>query len=63
LEGEIKGWEAYLEEKDDNKVIDAIRKSSLTGRPCGDDGFMRRIEGILNRELRAKRWGRPSKGK
>ena len=63
LEREIKDWEVYLEEKDDNKVIDAIRKSSLTGRPCGDDGFMRKIEGILKRELRAKKWGRPSKGK
>ena len=52
----------YFVEKDDNEVIEAIRKNSLTGRPCGDDGFIGRIEGLLNRELKARGKGRPIKG-
>jgi hypothetical protein len=31
------------------------------GRPCGDDGFVGRIEGLLNRELKARGKGRPIK--
>jgi putative transposase len=61
LEEEIKGWGAYLREKEDNLIIESIRKNSLTGRPCGDDRFIQTIEGLLGRELKAKPWGRPSK--
>jgi len=59
LEQEIEDWLAYLEAKDDDKVIEAIRKNSLAGRPCGDDGFIESIGGLLNRELRVRGRGRP----
>ena len=33
----------YLEEKDDECMVDTIRSNSKTGRPCGDDGFMQTV--------------------
>ncbi|NWF94216.1 MAG: transposase [Syntrophaceae bacterium] len=61
LEDEIEDWKAYLKETEDKKVIEAIRKNSLSGRPCGDDGFIRKIEALLNRQLEARARGRPKK--
>ena len=34
-------WQAYLAEEDDGKRIEVNRKHSLTGRPCGEAGFIR----------------------
>jgi len=33
----------------------------MTGRPCGNDSFMKKIETLFGRRLRALPWGRPSK--
>jgi glutaredoxin-related protein len=53
LEKEIKNWQAYLHEKDDEQPVKDIRKSSMTGHPCGDEEFIQRIEELLSRKLRA----------
>lgn len=63
LEAEIKNWLLFLKEKDDDQVIEDIRKNSLTGRPCGDDTFIQTIEGLLGRKLKAMVRGRPRKEK
>ena len=60
---EIKDWLGYLKEKGDKQLIEEIRKNSLTGRPCGDDAFIRKIEGIVGRRLKALPRGRPRKDK
>lgn len=44
LETEIKDWRGYLIEKEDERLLDDIRKNSLTGRPCGTDAFIQKIE-------------------
>jgi putative transposase len=44
LEKEIEDWLEYLREKEDEQIIRNIRKCSMTGRPCGDDRFMKRLE-------------------
>ena len=36
-----------------------IRKNSKTGMPCGDKGFIQKIEGVLGRKLNALPKGRP----
>ncbi len=59
LDTEIRDWEGYLREAYDEKLIEGIRKNGLTGRPCGDEGFISKIEGILGRELKANPPGRP----
>jgi len=61
LEGDIKDWRAYLKERDDNRLIEGIRKNSLTGRPCGEDAFIQKIEKMLGRNLKAQKRGRPGK--
>jgi len=59
LDFEIKDWEAYLREVDDEELVKGIRKNGLTGRPCGDEGFISKIEAMLGRELKSKPPGRP----
>ena len=61
LEDEIKDWSAYLRDMDDKVLVESIQKNSMTGRPCGDDGFIEIIEGIVGRRLKALPSGRPRK--
>ena len=63
LTGQIQDWLGYLGEMEDDLMVDAIRSNSKTGRPCGDDGFMQTIEGIVGRRLKAMPKGRPKKAK
>lgn len=63
LTKQVQDWAGYLEEREDNTVIDTIRSSTRTGRPCGDEGFVQTIEGILGRRLKAMPKGRPKREK
>lgn len=56
---EIRDWLEYLKKEDDKVMIDEVRSSTRTGRPCGDDDFISRIEGLLGRRLKALPRGRP----
>jgi putative transposase len=58
---EIEDWLEYLREKEDEQIIRNIRKSSMTGRPCGNDRFMKKLERLFGRKLKALPWGRPRK--
>jgi putative transposase len=54
-------WLAYLMEKDNEALVNNILKSMKTGRPCGDEPFVRRIEELLKRKLTPLPRGRPPK--
>jgi len=41
--------------------MDEVRSSIQVERPCGDDGFISKIEELPRRQLKALRRGRPSK--
>lgn len=60
---EMRDWLSYLTEKDDKTLIDNIRNNSKTGRPCGDETFMQKIESVLGRRLNALPKGRPRRSK
>jgi putative transposase len=60
---QIKDWSGYLREKEEVSDIEEIRQSTKTGRPCGDDHFIQRLEKMLGRRLGALSWGRPRKDK
>jgi putative transposase len=60
---EIKDWSAYLREKEDSSLVNELRQNTNTGRPCGDNVFLRRLEKLLGRRLRALPLGRPRKTK
>ncbi len=38
----IEDWRGYLMEKEDARLVNDIRKNSLTGRPCGSDALFGR---------------------
>ena len=59
LDREIIDWSAYLTKINDEDLIVRIRKSTKDGRPCGDEGFVTKMEGLLRRELKAQPRGRP----
>ncbi|MEW6002823.1 MAG: transposase [Nitrospirota bacterium] len=63
LINEIDNWMEYLAEKDDVAMIDNIRLSTKTGRPCGDEYFIKAVEGLLERRLMALPKGRPGRRK
>ena len=61
LEKEIDDWSEYLKEKEEEQAIENIKRCSMTGRPCGNDSFMKIIETLFGRRLRDLPWGRPNK--
>lgn len=61
LTEQVQDWHLYLEEKDDEGMVDIIRSNSKNGRPCGDDGFIQTVEGMVGRRLKAMPKGRPKK--
>lgn len=61
LKDEIKNWRTYLQEEEDDRLVENIRNNSLSGRPCGDDSFIQRLECSLDRKLSTLPRGRPRK--
>jgi putative transposase len=59
----IKDWSGYLREKEEAVLVEDIRQSTKTGRPCGDDRFVIEMEKLLERKLTALPKGRPCKTK
>ncbi len=61
LDKEYEDWSKYLMDKENEETINDIRENTLTGRPCGDDVFIGKIEKKLGRSLKAQKRGRPKK--
>ncbi|MEK6678048.1 MAG: transposase [Nitrospirota bacterium] len=49
--------------KEDKPMEASIRKATTTGRPLGAEGFIKRLEKLLERGILPKKAGRPKKGK
>jgi putative transposase len=61
IPGEVKDWRVYLADKVDEPILNRTRRSLRTGRPAGDESFVRSLEEILGRRLKALPRGRPRK--
>jgi putative transposase len=62
-EKEIKSYSEFLR-GDDKEINGAIRRATSTGRPLGSERFIKKLEGILGRDIFPKKGGRPKeKGK
>ena len=61
LEDEITSWKKYLRERENPALVETIKKNMLTGRPCGDVGFVKKLERRFGRRLQALPHGRPRK--
>jgi putative transposase len=57
----ISNWKLYLRENENESQIKALRSHSRTGRPLGNDEFIKRIETISGRTIRKKKPGRKKK--
>ncbi|MHC5008030.1 MAG: transposase [Planctomycetota bacterium] len=54
-------WREFLCGGDDLELLESIRKQTSHGRPLGADQFVEGLERLLNRRLRPRRAGRPTK--
>jgi putative transposase len=61
LNGEVTDWRAYLTARGDEPVLMRTWQSLKTGRPAGEESFVRGLEGIVGRRLAALPRGRPRK--
>jgi putative transposase len=53
----IPNWREWLDAGRDQRADDFIRECSATGRPCGDDAFVKQIEITANRDFTRKKPG------
>jgi hypothetical protein len=60
LKGLITNWQGFIASQDDEKTS-KLRLATRTGRPAGDDDFVKNIEQVTGRELRIGMPGRPRK--
>jgi len=58
---EIDDWSKYLRDSEPQEVIETLRKNVASGRPCGDEDFIKSIEKIVGRPLGVLPRGRPRK--
>jgi putative transposase len=56
------GWREYIAWEESAEELRRIRQGTHTGRPLGDDGFVRRMEEATNRRLVPLKGGRPRHG-
>jgi putative transposase len=54
-------WAEWLRADEDAAMVQAIRASTRTGRPAGDEEFVARIEKLTGRSLRPRQAARPRK--
>ena len=59
--GHTSDWHAWLALPDTQRAQE-VRDRTRTGRPCGGEGFVQKLEGILGRRLRKAKAGRKPKG-
>lgn len=61
LISEIMDWKEFLQEPEDEKVLEELRNNTKTGRPAGSNEFIKRMESILGRTFNVRPRGRPKK--
>ena len=54
-------WSKHLSVEADPEVVRQLRRHEATGRPAGEDRFVKRLERLLDRVLRPGRPGRKKK--
>ena len=55
----VRDWGEYLAESPTQSVQETIIKATATGRPCGGEAFVRKMETLLNRSFIPLPSGRP----
>jgi REP-associated tyrosine transposase len=60
---EITNWTEWLACPNDSEANRFIRECTFTGRPCGDEAFLKRMEIDSNRDFSRKKPGPKPKAK
>jgi putative transposase len=55
--GTIPDWSRWLNPGNEREMDQRIRDRTFTGRPCGDDAFVRKAEHLLGRVLAPQKPG------
>ncbi len=63
LDETVRDWKEYLNEAPDTEAQTRMFESTKTGRPCGEDGFVKRLEALLCRRFTTLPPGRRYTGK
>jgi len=58
IETPERNWQEYLSLEEEPYLINNIRKYSLSGRPLGNEVFIRKLEEKLGKQLWSKKWGK-----
>ena len=57
----VHDWQAFLDSARPEGEVEEVRKHARTGRPLGDEVFLDRLDGLVERVLKPKKAGRPKK--
>ena len=58
---EIDDWSRYLRDDETAEVVERLKVNVMSGRPCGDENFIKGIEAVVGRSLNVRPRGRPRK--
>ena len=61
-EKELKSYREFLRQEDEG-INASIRRATSTGRPFGSEGFIKKLENMLGRDIFPKKGGRPKRKK
>jgi putative transposase len=56
-ESKARDWSAWLAQDTDSEQERRIRTRTYTGRPCGDDDFVKKVEAVVGRPLAPRKPG------
>ncbi|MFA5795514.1 MAG: hypothetical protein WC980_10675 [Candidatus Brocadiia bacterium] len=59
----VEDWKEFLTAPVTNKELEELRRHENTGRPLGNESFMKKMEGLLGRFLGFRKPGPKSKAK
>ena len=58
----LRHWSEWLNRESDPLMEGVVRRNTMSGRPCGDDGFIDRLERSLCRPIRSRKPGPKLRG-
>ncbi len=61
-EEELRSYREFLRQEDE-EINASIRRATSTGRPFGSEGFIKKLENMLGRDISPKKGGRPKRKK
>jgi len=58
---EIDDWSQYLRDDETAEVLEQLKMNVISGRPCGDEEFIKEVEAVVGKSLTIRPRGRPRK--